>query len=295
MLQHAEGLNTVAKSGGANPNRSPERRRRYAANAPRKTRKAGENVIWRRIKDNIDDLVLRTGANPEIASVMSRLVLFGHLTKEEGAVARYYAEVISRHSRYCSSPAHTARAQVYDRGSPGSVDEIERHEVLGTISEYERRAKRAKKQHDRIERVLLPYMHGRDVLDDVCLHDKEINSSQYPSIKVMLRLIADEFGLPITGAKNAGKKPKVTDAKLVASSACETLEAAAKRNRIIIAGFDVATSKTNPRAKLFAITGQKPGERLILKLLAHKPMLPESLEAALIGAAAAKGWKEIAL
>jgi hypothetical protein len=222
MLQ-MEGQTTVAKGGAQRM--SPERNQRYRKNRGH----PGANVIWRRLNDNIDELVIRTGTNPALVSVVSRLVLFGHLTREEGEIARYYGEIIKRFRRFNGELPDTPRAQVYDRGSPGSGNEIEKRERDGTIVGFERQAKRARKMYDRVQKVLLPYIHARDVLDDICVHEKEVNSSHYPSIKAMLALLATEFGLENRhqGNNNARNKPSKKDIRMMVDSAIRLITSTA--------------------------------------------------------------------
>ena len=287
-MLHMEGFQTVAKAkGGAK--QSLERSRRYEHTRTRRPRRRGENVIWRRIRDHIDDLVSHVGTNPEIASVISRLVLYGHLTKEEGAVATFYADKMNRYARLVSGARHTVSAQDIN-ASRGGIDVIARHEASGTIADYEKRAKSAKRQHDRIEKVLQPYLHGRDVLDDLCLNDNEINPAHYPSVKVMLALIATEFGMDIKTGKTTKPIPQKGDPKLIAESAAETLAAAARRHKIGITHFSIR-GKTKSERGLY-VHGGTSGEVLFLKLKLHK-VLPEAIDAALLKACEAKGWKEL--
>lgn len=273
-------------NGGA---KSPERRKRYAANERRKPRRKGENVIWRRIKDNIDDLVIKTGTNPAIASVVSRLVLFGHLTVEEGEVARFYGERMRRYARFFGELPHTVRAQDIN-ASRGGIDEIALHTAGGSLREYEKRARQAKKQHDRIEKVLQPFLHGRDVLDDLCMNDSEINASHYPVVRQMLALVAVEFGLKQGQGKAPARAPSKGDIKMVAEAAAETLANAAKRHKIAVRHFDVKGADKTTRT--LYVFGSEPGESLCVKLKLYKA-LPEAMTAALFKACEAKGWKAV--
>lgn len=287
MLQ-MEGQNVAKANGGAR--QSLERSRRYEKDRRRRPRKKGENVIWRRIKDNIDDLVVRVGTNPEIASVVSRLVLYGHLTKEEGAVATFYTDKMNRYARLVTGARHSVAAQDIN-SSRGGVDVIALNEANGTIADYEKRAKSAKRQHDRIEKVLQPYMHGRDVLDDLCLNDNEINPAHYPSIKAMLALIAAEFGMDIKTGKTTKPTAKKGDVRAVSESAVDALANAAKRHKIAVSHFDVKGG--NAGSIGLYIYGSKPGEQLSVRLKLYKVM-PEIMTAALYKACEAKGWKAVA-
>ena len=84
------------------PYRQPDGRSRPPRR--RKARHGNPSLVWRRVIDNIDALVLKTGANPEISSVISRMVLFGHLTPMEGQAARKYGEITGSYERYFASP-----------------------------------------------------------------------------------------------------------------------------------------------------------------------------------------------
>lgn len=168
--------------------------KKYARSKTPKQRNA--RVAWKRIKDNIDDLVAKTGANPELGSVISRWVLFGHITRSEAYAARLYGEIVGTYDRlYADTGKRSAKSPSYQRGTAGAVDILERHRVNGTIVEYEREVKKARKNHARVMKILDRFPLAKDKLDDVCLNDAEIPSELRPHLKVVLRLLGQEFGV----------------------------------------------------------------------------------------------------
>lgn len=168
--------------------------KKYARSKTPKQRNA--RVAWKRIKENIDDLVAKTGANPELGSVISRWVLFGHLTRSEAYAARLYGEIVGSHDQFFVDNAkRTAKSPSYQRGTAGAMDTIERHERGGTLGEYERKAKQVKKQYARVNKILARFPLAKDRLDDVCINDIEIATELRPHLKVILRLLGQEFGV----------------------------------------------------------------------------------------------------
>lgn len=151
---------------------------------------------WKRIQHNIDDLVAKTAANPELGSVISRWVLFGHLTRGEGMAARLYGEIVGEFERFfMDGVKRNAQSPSYQRGTAGAQDIIAKKERLGTIADYERAAKRAKKRYKRLEKALLPYPGATNILNDLCLHDAEVATEYRPHVKIMLRKVGEAFGL----------------------------------------------------------------------------------------------------
>lgn len=167
--------------------------KKYARSKTPKQRNA--RVAWKRIKDNADDLVLRAGYNPEIASVVSRWVLFGHLTRAEGYAARLYGEVVGAYDRFHVEGRRGAKSPSYERGTAGAQDVIAKKERDGTIGDYERAAKQAKKRYLRIIKVLDKFPLAKDKLDEVCVHDREIAAEFRPHLKIVLRKVGQEFGV----------------------------------------------------------------------------------------------------
>ncbi len=199
----------------------------------RRPRHPGANIVWRRIRDNFDDLVVRTGANPEIGSTITRLVLFGHLTKGEGQAARMYGEIVGRFDRFHGSGApRTAPSPSYQRGSRGSEDEIERRTRDGTLASHERAARRARKQYDRLHKLVGTFgPRAREALDEVCIYDREVPSAMLPHIAIVLRAVGEAFGMirpsPAKGQvaeKVEERSPKGRDAGVVARALIDMIE-----------------------------------------------------------------------
>ena len=190
MLQTTGALKVSASP----PVKSVSAVKKYGRSKTPKQRNA--RVAWKRIKDNIDDLVAKTGANPELGSVISRWVLFGHITRSEAYAARLYGEIIGTYDRlYADTGKRTAKSPSYQRGTAGATDILERHRVNGTIADYEREVRKAKKNHDRVMKILARFPLAKDKLDDVCLNDVEITSELRPHLKLVLRLLGQEFGV----------------------------------------------------------------------------------------------------
>ncbi len=177
-----------------------------------KNKRGGENVRWKRLTasfdqaiaeltrvhpDNIDAAVKLMAANARITAPVTRLVYFGHLTVTQGMAARRFASIVRNFERYhVLNATHSARAQDIDKARGGEDQEIQRHLNRGTISEYEREAKDAKKQYERLRKVLNRYGSIADsVLADLCLSDIEPPAQYRQNIAMVLQAIADAFGV----------------------------------------------------------------------------------------------------
>lgn len=162
---------------------------------PRKRRNGtNPNIAWRRIRDNFDELVARSGANPEMGSVLSRWVLFKHLTKAEGQSGRVYAEIVGSYDRFIGA-SRESKSPSYQRGTGGAKDEIEYHQQQGTIREYERAERKARRRFNRLQAVLARFPNAKEYVDQVCCGDVEIATEYRPHVAAILRAVGKEFGV----------------------------------------------------------------------------------------------------
>ena len=184
-----------------------------------KNKRGGENVRWKRLTASFDEamreLVLRVppdqidaavklmAANQKLAAPITRLVFFKHLTVTQGIAARRYAQVVGAFERYhVVNATRSARAQDIDKPRVGDDQEIQRHINRGTLHEYEREAKKARKEYDKAQKVLARYADAitgrnvaKNVLDDLCLSDIEPPSQYRQNIAAVLQALADAFQL----------------------------------------------------------------------------------------------------
>ncbi len=183
-----------------------------------KNKRGGENVRWKRLThsfdealrelakvppDKIDAAVALMAGNQRLAAPITRLVFFKHLTTAQGMAARRYASIVRNFERYhIANATRSARAQDIDKPRAGEDQEIQRHLNRGTIDDYEREAKKARKEYDRAQKVLDRYRHSitgrneaKNVLDDLCLSDIEPASQYRANIAAVLQALASEFGV----------------------------------------------------------------------------------------------------
>lgn len=157
--------------------------------------KGAAGVKWHRIRDNWADLE-RIGINPDLGTVIGRMYLFGILSARQASAARLYAEVTGRYDRYHVSEdalqRRTAPSPAYQRGSRGRHDEIAQHQFNGTIKEYERQARRARRAYSKLD-ACLPNDTARQALDEIAIHEREVNSAIHDDICKVLNRIADKF------------------------------------------------------------------------------------------------------
>jgi hypothetical protein len=214
MLQ-AAGANTVKKP--RNPI-SAVKPSRGSGQTRAKNRRGGENVRWKRLTasfddalrelarvppDQIDAAVRLMAGNQRLATPITRLVFFKHLTVTQGIAARRYAGIIRQFERFHVDGARrSAKAQNPEPIRPGEDQEIQRHIFNGTMDEYEADAKRARKEYDRAKKVLDRYADGitgrneaKNILDDLCLSDIEPPSQYRANIAAVCDALAKEFGV----------------------------------------------------------------------------------------------------
>lgn len=177
-----------------------------------KKRRGGQNVMWRRITAAYDEELKRFGANPAMVAPVTRWVLFGHLTKTQGMAGRRYADIVRNFDKYhANAPRRDAKsADMQPTTNRASDTTIEKHIQNGTIEEYEDRAAYARRQYNRLMRLLAKYadpVTGRnlvkDYLDTLCLSDQEPPTEVRENLAAVLGVVAREFGL-------GEKKRKIT-------------------------------------------------------------------------------------
>lgn len=159
--------------------------------------------LWIRHRDHLETMrkrddwsdFLRVG-RPEFGTVIGKLFNSGQFDQHHCAAARIYAEIVGRYDRYhrYKDPKlqGTARSPSYERGFGGGDDEIERRTKQGTLTAYERKAKRAHKAYDKLHKIVVNNV-AMAVLDAVCVYDQTPSDNQIHDLKAQLDLIWEEF------------------------------------------------------------------------------------------------------
>jgi len=183
-----------------------------------KNRRGGENVRWKRLTasideamaearrlppDKIDQAIALMAANSRLTSPVSRLVYFKHLTVAQGMAARRYATIVRTFERYhVANATRSARAQDIDKPRAGDDQEIQRHLNRGTINDYEREAKKARKEYDKAQKMLAAFSssttgrnEAKNIIDDLCLSDIEPPAQYRKNVAAVLQALADAFGV----------------------------------------------------------------------------------------------------
>jgi hypothetical protein len=264
-------------------------RHRYADGHKKKAprpRHAGANNLFRRICGdhwNWDDMK-RLGAIPDFATVVGRLYLFGVLTELEATAARRYAEIVGRHDRYHGISRRQMASPAYDRGY-GREDEVARREANGTIAAYERRAKRARREWDRFQKVI-PNSLARSALDDVCVNNREIPTAQHDDLKTLLARMAKLYG----GREQAERPTRSPMLKIVDTVLAQVV--------IYFSGEKAQIKAFRVRTDIkdhVGITCYGPGptgELAQTAVVKTGKILPEAFAAAFLKAAERAGWEE---
>lgn len=168
----------------------------YANRQKAEKKRGGQNVGWHRIVDNLDDAVKKLGNNPDVGSPVTRWVYFGHLTKTQGMAGRRYADIMRKFDRFhCATKSRTARAQNYAQGSGGEDQEIERRASDGTMDQYLADARKAKRQYNKLHKVIAPFHGAKEMLDNLCILEIEPPANHRASCAAVLSLVAKAFGI----------------------------------------------------------------------------------------------------
>ena len=176
--------------------------KREGGHARAKKKRGGENVLWKRVTFSFDDAIKRFAANPEMASPLTRLVFFKHLTTIQGMAGRRYREIMSVFERYHVEPGmrRVAKSQSFEPTRGGQDQEIERRINNGTMTEYESDARHAKRQHKRLMKVMDAFKDpitgrnfAKDMVENLVLLDQEPPSNMREDIGRVLSAVAKEF------------------------------------------------------------------------------------------------------
>lgn len=160
-------------------------------------------MLWKRVTENFDDAVKKFAANRAIATPLTRLVFFEHLTTTQGMAGRRYSDIMRKFERFhMAAGSRSARSANLEPTRNSEDQELERIIRNFKLKEYEAAAKVAKREHKRLMKVLAHFAdpttgrnYAKDKLDNLCLNDIEPDSADRASIAVVLTMIAKEFGV----------------------------------------------------------------------------------------------------
>jgi len=157
-------------------------------------------VLWHRVTANFDDAVKVFAANPEIASPITRLVFFKHLTQRQGAAARLYREIMEKWRRFYVDGKGTLRSADLEPVRKGGDDEIERRFWDGSLEEYYAAADASHRDYGKLMRTMGCFgdpvtgrNQAKNVLDDLCLSDVEPPAAWRENLALVLNAIAEAF------------------------------------------------------------------------------------------------------
>lgn len=167
--------------------------------------KARGRQIWKSIQHHGDDMVRLGIIAKESQSSLNRMRLMTHLTDLEYEAGRRYALIIGRFEKFCTTTRRNAKSPSYERGF-GTDQELERHAVNGTMGDYEDAARDAKREYEKLMKVLAPYgSQAKSLLDDLCCSDIEPPPNARDNLAVVLRMVAKGFGVTAAPRSNRRK------------------------------------------------------------------------------------------
>jgi hypothetical protein len=246
-------------------------------------RHPGAGTMWRRLRDNWSD-IMKIGADPNLGTVVGKLYLFGVITETEATAARRYAEVVGRHDRYMGMPRRQVASPAYERGF-GAEDEIAKRERQGTISAYERRARRAKREMVRL-RSQIPNDTALTAVESVCVLDQEIPTAQHADLKTLLNKMAKVYG-----AREQSERPERAPLLKVVDTVLAQVVNWFYGEKSKITAFRVRTDFKDS----VGITCFGPGadgEINHTAVVKVGKIMPEAFAAAFLKAAERMGWEE---
>lgn len=167
--------------------------------------RGGETVQWQRLK-SLDAAALDAHKiSREVVSAIGRLLIHKHLTPVQAEAARRYAYIMARFEKYSTEGRRTARSPSFERAY-GSDQELERlaNEPDG-ISEYEARAKKARKEYNKLVKVVTRFPGAKNVLDDLCCSDIEPASEYRGNAATVLGAVAKAFGVAVQPRRRSRK------------------------------------------------------------------------------------------
>lgn len=150
-------------------------------------------VLAHRVYDNWDQLRL-LGYNEDFGSAVGKLFMFGAITAREATAGRIYAQTAARFDRF-NGLTRQAKSPAYMRSSRGHDDTVDKIERNGNVVQYEKSARRAKKNWVKIA-ASIPNPAAHRLLDEVCIYDiYPIDERSRSDVKTLLNAVASLFGI----------------------------------------------------------------------------------------------------
>jgi hypothetical protein len=150
-------------------------------------------VLAHRVYDNWGQL-RRLGYNEDFGSAIGKLYMFGAISAREATAGRIYAQTAARYDRF-NGLTRQAKSPAYMRASRGHDDTVDKVERAGTVQQYEKSARRAKKNWLKIASSI-PNPSAHRLLDEVCIYDiYPIDERSRSDIKTLLGVVAGLFGI----------------------------------------------------------------------------------------------------
>jgi hypothetical protein len=150
-------------------------------------------VVAHRVYDNWEELRL-LGYNEDFGSAVGKLYMFEHITAREATAGRIYAQTAARYDRF-NGLMRQAKSPAYARASRGTDDTVDKIERTGNIHQYEKAARRAKKNWMKIVQGI-PNARSQKLLDEVCIYDiYPIDEVSRRDVKTLLGMVATKFGI----------------------------------------------------------------------------------------------------
>lgn len=252
-------------------------------------RRARAPAIWARVRDMGTAIAI----DPKLGTVLGRLNLFGVLSDGETATGFHIAEVVGRFEKFAGSPARTAPSPSYLRAFNQAPDPYESGDPQG-VRAYERRSKRARKAYERLD-ALVPNDVAWEALLEVCVCNREINALMHEDLKTLLNQIGVKLGF-ISSTEALGPKPAVTaqkrDAVHMAEALVDAIAADFERAKVAVEEFVLWGSKAERGLIVYGVPDAETGETMMQRArMKLQGLMPEVLDAQLVRAAEAKGWK----
>jgi hypothetical protein len=128
--------------------------------------------------------------DPELGSVLGRLGLFGEINERQVEAGRYFARIVACIERKAGYQKRSPASPQYEAGF--RLNLIKTNDApLGT----ERKLRALQREFENLRMVLYDD-HTREVIEEVCCNDHEINSLEFPLLRSGLTALAGHLKLP---------------------------------------------------------------------------------------------------
>lgn len=287
---------------GKKPKVSPAQR--YPSGDPKPQPASGGHeplapTLIKRLKDEI----LPRARDKRLGTVLGLMHLEGILSERETEAGFRFAEDVGAFERITGAPRRHSQSPSFEGGFKGAggvdLDALRRMdpEAADKLERRIRRKNKAiRKRYDAARAHVPDFPHiASTILETVCCDDRRVHSVHHAGLKVLLGNLANHYGIAAGSEKVARRRiSKSADAATLAQAAVDAIEAWFRTRKAEVATFRLAVQARGTSPAITAY-GAQPHSGAALShtiRLKRSQIMFEEINAQLLKAAEAKGWKE---